>query len=455
MTSFPTGSGGGGSRKRLRGLGVLGVVAALLVAPTAAVGAVPHEADHSDALQAVQDAVQAGQDAVQAAQDVVASVQSGYVGVGDAESFWLHLNSTPALDVMLAAEAKRHKYIVLNAWEGDLLKKLKASNPKVQVFVYKDLSSTRSYACRNGVDDKYLPAGVGYCVADKNHPEWFLRKSDGKRFEYDGYRGHWQMDIGNTAYQDAWATNVIADAKETGFDGVFMDNALFPCDAYHPKVCPEKYPTNEAFQAAYTSMLANMKGRFAEAGLTTVANLSNARLYDGAWDAYTEHLDGGFDEWWLVFGNNNLLAEYDRGWSRQVAQLASNEERGKITWVQPHFGQGQDGPLRYAMASYYLAVGNKAAIAEMEQTDGYGDPTARHPMYDWDIGTAAEPYRPVAPNVFRRDFTCGTVIVNANPSKSAAVKVELDEAHLDERGWRVSTVSLPGTSGTILRKSCK
>ncbi len=431
MTILQSGvaSGRRGRGRMSRVLGVATAVSALLLAPTAAAGAVERG-------------------------PVAGNTQSGYVGVGDAQSFWLHLNSTPTTDAMLAAEAKRHKYVVLNAWEGDLLKKLKASNPKVQVFVYKDLSSTRSYACRSGVDDKYLPAGVGYCAANRDHPEWFLLGPDGKRLEYGGYPGHWQMDIGNTAYQDAWAANVITQSTATGFDGVFMDNALFPCDAYHSGVCPKKYPNDKEFQTAYKSMLANMKGRFADAKLKTVANLSNARLHAGVWDAYTEHLDGGFDEWWLVFDNTNLLPEYDQGWSRQVAEITSNEARGKMTWVQPHFGPGQEQPLRYAMASYYLGVGDKAAIAEMEQTDGYGDPTAHSAMYDWNLGTAAAPYYKVGTNVFRRDFTCGTVIVNANPTKTSPVKVRLGAIYVNEKGSKVSTVSLPGTSGTILRKSC-
>jgi hypothetical protein len=60
----------------------------------------------------------------------------------------------------------------------------------------------------------------------------------------------------------------------------------------------------------------------------------------------------------------------------------------------------------------------------------------------------------VASNVFRRDFTCGTVIVNANRTGSSAVTVRLSSAHTDEKGSTVRSVSLPGTTGTVLRKAC-
>lgn len=382
------------------------------------------------------------------------------VGAGPAEpaanvrSFWLHLNSTPTSESLLTAEAARRDHVVLNAWEGDLIPTLKAANPDITVFVYKDLSSTRSYACHDGVDDEDLPAGIGYCDAERHHPEWFLLGPSGERFEYEGYRGHWQMDVGDTAYQDAWADNVVAASAEAGFDGVFMDNALFTCDTYHPGVCPPEYPTDADLQDAYRSMFANTRDRFTAAGLETVANLSNARLHEGAWDAYSEHLDGAFDEWWLTFSDDDLLPEYPEGWSRQVAQIAANEARGKRTWVQPHFTPGAEQPFRYALASYLMAAGDRTAIAEIGQTDGYGDPTPWHAEYDWHLGDPTGPYRPVADNVFRRDFTCGTAVVNANPTGSGPVVVDLGGRYSDHDGATVTSVALPGTSGAVLRKSC-
>ncbi|WP_167978501.1 putative glycoside hydrolase [Lentzea indica] len=365
-----------------------------------------------------------------------------------AKSYWLHMNSTPTTDQMIDVEARRRSYVVLNAWESGLAEKFRAANPKIQIFVYKDLSSTRSYACTDGVDDSDLPTGVGYCAAD---PGWFLLDPNGQRFEYDGYDGHWQMDVGNTDYQNAWADNVIASSK--AFDGVFMDNALFACDTYHEGVCPASYPTDEAMREAYRSMLANTRQKFVDAGLKTVANMSNARLHDGAWDTYVEYLDGGFDEWWLTFGDNDLLSEYPQGWSRQVAEIAANEAKGKITWVQPHHS-GAEQPFRYAFASYLLAKGDHAAISEISETDRYDNASPWRAEYDWDLGTPAGSYRSVASNVFQRDFTCGTVIVNANKTGSAPVTVRLTSTHTNEKGLPVRAVSLPGTSGSVLRKAC-
>lgn len=375
-------------------------------------------------------------------------------GPGQVRAFWMHLNSTPVTDAVIALEAPRRDHVVLNAWEGELIARFKAVNPAIEVFVYKDLSSTRSYACRDGADDVHLPAGIGYCDAAASHPEWFLLGPDGQRFEYEGYPGHWQMDVGDPAYQRAWVRAVVASSTAAGFDGVLLDNALFTCDAYHAGVCPAKYPTDTAMQAAYLSMLAATRAEFTAAGLRTVVNLSNARLYAGVWDAYTEHVDGAFDEWWLTLSDDDLLPAYAQGWSRQIAQITSNEARGKLTWVQPHFSPGAEQPFRYALASYLMASGGSSAITELGRTDGYGDPTPWHAEYGWDLGAPAGPYRSVGTNVFRRDFACGAAVVNANPTGSAPVTVELGGEYLDHDSSAITSVALAGTSGAVLRRSC-
>lgn len=373
----------------------------------------------------------------------------GPKGESDVKSYWLHMNSTPTSEKMIEIEAERRSYVVLNAWEGAVAAKLKKANPKIQTFVYKDLSSTRSYACSKGADDADLPTGVGYCEAD---PSWFLTGPGGERLEYSGYEGHWQMDVGNPAYQNAWADNVVAASAEV-FDGVFMDNALFACDTYHEGVCPVQHPTDQSMRDAYVSMLSATRQKFVDAGLKTVANLSNARLHDGAWDGYVEHLDGGFDEWWLTFGDEDLLSEYAQGWSRQVEQVTANEAKGKITWVQPHHS-GAEQPFRYAFASYLLAKGEHAAISEIEETDRYDGPSQWRTEYDWDLGAPLGAHHEIAKNVHQRDFECGTVIVNANRTGTGPVTVRLDSIHTNETGAPVSYIALAGTTGTVLRKDC-
>jgi hypothetical protein len=181
--------------------------------------------------------------------------------------------------------------------------------------------------------------------------------------------------------------------------------------------------------------------------------MSDARRITGGWNSYLDSgLDGGFDEWWLAFSDINLQSEYPEGWSRQVAEIAYAESKGKIALVQPHFSAGNTRALRYAFASFLMGFGGKSAIAELAQTDDYAAPSPWHPEYDWNPGTPSGGYFAVGTNLFRRDFTKVTAVVNANPTNTSAVTIQLGGTYLNEGGASVTSVSLPGTSGAILRR---
>src|SRR5687768_14935336 len=133
-----------------------------------------------------------------------------------------------------ATNASRYGVVVMNAWEAHRIPALKAANPGIKVLVYKDMSSTRSYAVRNGVDDAKLPTGVGYAFAERTNPGWFLTDAAGARIEWTGYSGHWWMNVGDVSYQNAWLANVSAELASGGWDGVLIDNAMRSMQWYLP-----------------------------------------------------------------------------------------------------------------------------------------------------------------------------------------------------------------------------
>ena len=57
-----------------------------------------------------------------------------------------------------------------------------------------------------------------------NHPDWFLTDPSGNRLNSSGFPQAWMMDVGNAAYQAKWLSNVLADVRAGGWDGVFMDD---------------------------------------------------------------------------------------------------------------------------------------------------------------------------------------------------------------------------------------
>lgn len=370
----------------------------------------------------------------------------------EAHSAWIHTNSTPMPDELLQLEIPRRRYAVLNAWEHGSIRRIKELNPDCLVFVYKCLSSTRS----NDANSNWalLPAGVSYQYAAAHRPEWFLLKA-GRRVQWS-YAGHWQMDVGHHDYQVHWAHNV-RDVKQLGFDGVWIDNLLWKRSAYD--IYPDKYTTDYQLREAYRSALRAITPVLKTAGLLTIGNLNGAREVANGWASYLDSgLDGGFDEFWLSVNDagTDLLPEYEQGWRRQVEEIAYTESKGKIAIVQPRFPVGARKPFLYALASYFCTYPNgagKAAIVEANSRDQYTDPTAWHPEYDWNLGAPRGAFWQVQTNVFRRDFEQGTVVVNANKTGTTAVTVQLGGSYLNEGGASVTSVSLPGTSGTILRRA--
>lgn len=372
---------------------------------------------------------------------------------GQASTYWLHLDSSAISANTIATEAPRRRFVVLNSWEGSYVAKFKAANPSILVLAYKDLSSTRDYACSNGQDNAELPTGVGYCLANSQHSDWFLT-ANGSRLTYGSYAGHWQMDIGNAAYLQAWAANVKTDLKANGFDGVYIDNILVHCNDYHSGACPTKYPTDASFETAYRTALASVTPVLEAAGLKAMGNLNGVRLVPGLWNSYIDNLDGGFDEFWLSFATGNYLSEYGSpsvGWKAQVDELSYAESHNKFAGVQPHFTAGDTQGFRYAFASLMLANAGRSSMAELGTVDAYGPPPVWHAEYGWDLGAAAGAYYQIAGNVYRRDFACGTAIVNANASGSAGVAVPLEKSMQTQDGATVQSISLGGTQGAVLR----
>lgn len=377
---------------------------------------------------------------------------------GRAYSFWFHLQADKLAlpDDKLEAEARRHRYIVLNAKHHTLLGTIRSGNPNVQVFVYKDISSTRDYACRDGQDDDHLPTGVGYCYAMARHQDWFLKDEKGDRLKYESYKGHWQMDVGLGDYLTCWADNVVKETKSLGFDGVYLDNALVAADDYHENKVPRKYPTNQSMQNVYANALSYVHRRLRQENLKTAANMANARLHHRVWQRYMEHLDVGVDEWWISLGDSRL-PEYPEGWRRQVDEIAHNESNGKVTWVQPHIRKSRlrkrdDRALWYAMASYFMAAGGNTMITEIGETDSHAILPPEREVYTWRLGQPQEAYHEIGKGtcVFRRRFADGMVLVNANKDTRKKVKIEGD--YIDMDGKPVpSSVSLPGVTGVVLR----
>lgn len=346
-----------------------------------------------------------------------------------------------------ATDAGRYDVVVLNAWEAAWVPKLKRANPGVRALVYKDMSSTRSYAARDGVDDARLPTGVGYAEAERDRPEWFLADQRGRRVEWRGYPGHWWMDVGDAAYAERWAANVSAQAAAEGWDGVMIDNAM-PTPAHYlpPGRTLARYPDDTAYADATERFLAAVAPRLRAAGLSVVpnlgANFEDAERYrrwlDGATGVLREHYGR-----WGSDGHGAVLT--GPAWDHQLTQHESVQGAGRMFLAVAYARPGDVPFQRYARASFLLAWdGGPSALAVTPPTAGH-DPWT--PDATAAVGMPAGPRVPVGAG-WMRPYTDGVVVVN--PSPSASVTFALGQPHRHPDAGPVTEVTLPPASGLVL-----
>jgi hypothetical protein len=346
-------------------------------------------------------------------------------------------------DVERAGDLSRFNYVTLNAWHHHLIPELKRNNPAIKVLVYKDMASTRSYACRAGRDDELLPAGIGYCWADSHRPDWFATDESGNRIEWAPYPGHWQMKVGDPDYQQAWIANVLAELRRYRWDGVVIDNAMVePGPFYFPSQNLRDYPTASAYTAATRSFLARVAPRLTAAGFLVIPNIQAHAALAGVelWRDWLQFTSGGTREYWMRWdapGSHFGGAD----WVRLQQIFAEVQRQGKLFLT----GTPLDGPedvrsMRYGRASFLLGWNGGPA--------GFGAGNW-HPEWTIEIGTPTGPRYQVG-SAWRRDFTGGTAI--ANVSATGEQRVALGSVYAHPDGSPVTSVTLSPLTGIVLRR---
>lgn len=344
--------------------------------------------------------------------------------------------------------ARDNSIVLLNSWDYRLIPVLKRANPRVQVWVYKDLSGVRSddcithngscSKCGQGVEDSsHLSSGMGYCWVKRTHPNWLLTAlGTGQPLRFKGYRQTWETDYGNPAYQRRWVANVLADIRGHGWDGVAVDNALTRADAYGVAA---KYPTDAAVQAATFSALKAIGPALHAAGVPSVFNVGYATLFPRLWERWLTPVDGLEQEFYLSYSTKpNAVGT---AWRVYEDEISFCTARHKSCWF--HAGEYSSAVTvqtrTYALASYLLATNGHQLLAVANGTSGIPKP-------QFTLGARISVmYQTGA--IWRRYFTGGVAVTN--PSTSTSV-VSLGATYLDDSGHPVTTVTLGPASGAVL-----
>jgi putative glycosyl hydrolase-like family 15 (GHL15) protein len=335
----------------------------------------------------------------------------------------------------------KYRYVLLNAGDYKRIRRLKAANPGIKVFVYKDMASTRSWSCGG-----LVAGGVDYCWAKQRHPEWFTHQV-GAPFEWSRYPSHWQMNVGAPAYQNAWAANVVSELRRRGWDGVIIDNANMDPSRYRPFPYDE-YPTRQSYQDATRSFLASVGPKIRRAGFLVIPNIQHSPVYltKALWSDWIQFTSGATLEHYTRWSTgDSYIGDSAWEWSGQEL-LKLTQNAGKI-FIGAFAGAMTDTrAMRYARASFLLDWNGGASALAF-------DPGATNPWSaEWtiDIGRPLGQRYPVGP-AWRRDYSGGTVV--ANPSSTASASISLETSYVLPDGSKVDAIDLPPMTGTILRSA--
>jgi hypothetical protein len=322
-------------------------------------------------------------------------------------SFWDAIGDSPTR-AELEQSAREDTVVVLNAWETDALRTLKALNPHILVLVYKDLSSTRSYEVEDLGQGDLSAAGLSYSAVVRDQPEWFARDTSGRRIEWDPYPGHWQMAVWDSGYQQAWADAVTEEVVAAGWDGVLADNDFARLRYYSPAVVAgtdDQDGTDALIRSGLDRLVTVAGERLRAEGKLLVPNVSEARLYPGRWKEHSR-FGGAMEESFAYFADSDQFVG-GRDWAAQTEQLADPTQ---LSLAITHSRTGDSREQRYGFAS--AAVRGEGTACWMLSTTSSYTERARSPEQDAGLGAPLEPGTDSGNGVWTRQFENGWVAVN-------------------------------------------
>jgi hypothetical protein len=352
--------------------------------------------------------------------------------------------ATPSSFSNVATTAKRSSYVVLQAWDGARAAQLKAANPALTVLMYQNASAMTKGAGPNGV----YSSGVGYEQADTAHPDWFLKDTSGKRIVESGYDWVYMADLGNAAYQDAWAATVVDRLKNGPWDGVFMDDVNTTAMYHTDPSKIARYPNDAAYQAATRSMLAAVGPRLRAAGKLAIPNIGSWSGYPDVAKDWLQFVDGGMDEMfakWSTTPGVGYRPAID--WKTQVEEIRATESMGKRFLAVTQAGSGDTQAERYGWATVLMAA-KSTNTSYLAATNYNADPDWL-PDYDAHIGDPTGAATALGNGAYARTFTNGLVVVN--PS-SSSVTVAFGGAYSGSGLTNATSATLAPNTALVLTK---
>ncbi|HEU5036156.1 MAG TPA: putative glycoside hydrolase [Nocardioides sp.] len=336
-------------------------------------------------------------------------------------------------------------YVVMQPWEWPRIPAFRREHPGVRILMYKDASATADEPHDSGL----YPTGVSYPDADAHHPDWFLTDDSGTRLEWADYPGLYPMDVGSSAYQEAWADHVLTELRAHDWDGVMLDDTLTYLS--HPTVDDRtsvQIPDDASMYDAMESFLAQVAPQLRSAGYLAIPNLTVE------WDTWSTvlpdwsgYVSGWENEFFVKWGLDRQPRFEGADWEWKMRMAAWCAVRDLPLLAVTYSSQDDTAAELYHRATWLLTWNGRtgASIFVPDESD------ADHWQHraNLDLGKPAGPRSRLANGVYRRAYAGGLVVVNPTPD---AQDVDLGGTYERLGGARVTEVRLAPTRALLLRR---
>lgn len=339
-----------------------------------------------------------------------------------------------------STSAAHNDVVILQSWQTDRLRALKAANPAVKVLMYKNASA----ACVNPSASGRYACGVSAAQATANG--WLLLNTSASTFSFNGYSWLMAADIGNPAYANAWADNVISELNADPWDGVFMDD-VNPTIKYHYDVTAvAKYPSDSAYQGAVRTMLSIAGPKIQADGKLAVPNFGSWNSYPSVVRDWLQFTSGGMDEQFVKWGTDPTVGYRPAvDWATQVQEIRDTEAAGKLFLGVMHSANTDEQAATYGYATELLVANGHTSFT---MGSDYTNETW-FPEYDLPIGDPLGAETALSNGVHRRDFTNGVALVNPG---TAPQTVALGSAYSGSGLTSVTSATLAPHTGLVMTR---
>lgn len=331
--------------------------------------------------------------------------------VGTRRGAWIRYQD-PLSDEQVDFAAAHYQVAILQPWETDAARRLKAVRPDMTVLAYTCLSSVRDYET-----GPIYTSGVSMEEAEEGGEHWFAHRDDGvTRIEWSTYPGHWQMAVWEPEYRERWCDNVADALEGSPWDGVMADNDVY--DDYYGLNPPLEGGRQMAdLREALDEFVPMAGARLAGIGKLLVPNIAESRRDPGRWARHAAW-GGGFEEVWLAWSPTDFLDP--------EAALAQMEElRGPGLSIMRIATDGTDEHpnVTYGLAALWVFGAEAEAVFSATDHDGYSG-TPYVPQLEWDLGAPLEQPQQRG-NGWFREFADGWAAVNLNENKRRKISFKV------------------------------